>query len=379
MVYPKNSFISSVSTCALQKGGQIVWTERGIATFHGLSDLLGELVMGLLERYVQGRARIQMVRLVDDICCIAASEDEIVKAWQTIQLFCINCGLELNQEKCGSVCIGGERPASLPSNLPTWLMLVLDNQGQWQVNLPAFQAYLELARSELQRKSSLLAQIEVYNVHINYLVRGLGMAVKLGEAHRRSVSAALRQFQEASWNGQNGIVELLRSSIQQRFLGDAYLTTLPESWLYWPITAGGCGLLHSSILVELFVEREEPGQIPSKRPPNWQTHSQEWGQYYQQFLAPVSPGTPTPNQIMETLVNDFISRGAELSAGKQKSLAPYWRWILYLYGPQIREHLGTFRFLITELVPLQIILKSYRQGEEDSPGGIDAEIDDHPF
>jgi hypothetical protein len=45
----------------------------------------------------------------------------------------------------------------------------------------------------------------------------------------------------------------------------------------------------------------------------------------------------------------------ELSAGKQKGLSSYWRWILYLYGPQILQKFGTFRFLIPELVPMQLI------------------------
>ena len=68
---------------------------------------------------------------------------------------------------------------------------------------------------------------------------------------------------------------------------------------------------------------------------------------------------------METLVQDFIKRGSEVSNREQESLSPYWRWILYIYGPQILDSLGTFRFLITELVPLQLIVKKYHeQGEE---------------
>ena len=82
---------------------------------------------------------------------------------------------------------------------------------------------------------------------------------------------------------------------------------------------------------------------------------------------------------METLVTDFIKRGAEVSAGKQQNLAPYWRWILYLYGPQIREQLGTFRFLITELVPLQIILKGYRQKDNDTPPKTNTTGEFDPF
>jgi hypothetical protein len=31
---------------------------------------------------------------------------------------------------------------------------------------------------------------------------------------------------------------------------------------------------------------------------------------------------------MESLVSDFIERGADISAGQQKGLTAYWRWIL---------------------------------------------------
>jgi hypothetical protein len=214
-------------------------------------------------------------------------------------------------------------------------------------------------------------------------VRAFGLTVPLGETHRQSVSAAMHQFQRAFMSEQQGIVELLRQSIRQRFLGDASSTILPEAWLYWPITAGGCGLLHSAILPAIFAETEAQRPrlaAPNRRAKDWQYHSHEWGSYYyQNLLAPVTPSAPVPNQIMETLVTDFIKRGAELSAGKQKDLTPYWRWILYLYGPQIREHLGTFRFLITELVPLQIILKSYCQEENDDSGNTNTNNDFDPF
>jgi hypothetical protein len=71
---------------------------------------------------------------------------------------------------------------------------------------------------------------------------------------------------------------------------------------------------------------------------------------------------------LEPLLRD-LERGADLSAGKQKTLSPYWRWVLYLYGPQIREAFGTFRFLFSELVPLQLITeRQFGDSEaEDAP------------
>ena len=376
------SFFQKFLRIPLRNAEQIIWTSRGIPNFHSLSDLLGELLMDLLERFMQSSARVQIIRMVDDICFIATSESEMVKAWQRLRTFCANCGLLLNEEKCGSVCIGGKNPAELPTNQPSWFLITLNKDGQWQVNENAFQTYLEQARQEAQRKQSLLSQIEIYNTHLRHLVRSLFIATPLGNTHRRSIDTAMQTFQQTFLGAQGKIVDVLRTSIQQRFLGDASLTSLPEAWLYWPITAGGCGLTQSQLLSAIFSETYSQWprhSAPNTLTENWQTHSQAWSTYYSSLLNPIGPCAPTSNPIMETLVTDFIRRGAEISAGKQKDLAPYWRWILYLYGPQIREQLGTFRFLITELVPLQIVLKSYRQSEDNALSTTELTDDFDPF
>lgn len=62
---------------------------------------------------------------------------------------------------------------------------------------------------------------------------------------------------------------------------------------------------------------------------------------------------------MEALITDFMHRGSEMPNRQQTGLSPYWRWVLCLYGPQILESLGTFRFLLTELVPLQLLVQQY--------------------
>ena len=54
----------------------------------------------------------------------------------------------------------------------------------------------------------------------------------------------------------------------------------------------------------------------------------------------------------EVLTND------DVIAMQQAGLSPTWQWVLYTYGPSLLEALGTFRFLLTDLVPLQLILES---------------------
>ncbi len=73
---------------------------------------------------------------------------------------------------------------------------------------------------------------------------------------------------------------------------------------------------------------------------------------------------------MERLVQDFIARGGEVTGRGQSVLTPYWRWVVYTYGPSLLGALGTFRFLLTELVPLQLILENrgLTTGSDDDTG-----------
>jgi hypothetical protein len=351
----------------IKDGSQVETSHRGVPNHRRLADLLGELVMLLLDHYLRRSARVQIIRMIDDICLIAASEEEAVKAWQALERFCEACGLRLNADKCGAVCVGGELPSTLPSKLPVWSMVTLNSQGEWSVDQPHFETYLEQSRQEVLKASSLIARVETYNNSLNYLVKALAMRLRLDENHRNSVGQAMLRFQNNFFGEGRGIVEELRDLIRERFLGQNSATSaeLPDGWLHWPITAGGLSLYHPLVLATGYTEtfrRRYPLTPPEERPSNWQRQRNGWYNYYQQLLDQLEPEQPDRNQVMETLVRDFIQRGAEISLGGQHSLSVYWRWIVYLYGPQILERLGTFRFLITELVPAQLITGRYRQG-----------------
>ena len=175
----------------------------------------------------------------------------------------------------------------------------------------------------------------------------------------RSINEALRRFQSDFFGPGKSIVVGVRETIGGRFLGDSELKTLPESWLYWPITAGGLSLRNLTVLAgqfnEVFSERQKKRIAPpANRAGDWQ-FSKEWNAYYAQFFTALKPKGPKETPVMKTLLDDFIKRGSEVSAGKQKTLSEYWRWVLVVYGPEILEKFGTFRFLITDLVPLQLI------------------------
>ena len=349
----------------LQQNRQVVMSERGVPNYHHLSDLLGELVLGLFEQYVQRESRVEIFRLIDDICVLATSADEMFRAWQAVRTFCAAFGLVLNEEKCGSTCIGGLRLLPLPDAQPGWLLLTLDGQGQWKVNWSAFETYLEGARQQVKPMMPLISQIETYNAHLKYLVKALAMRVDLGSAHRRGISVAMERFSGAFFGDGQRMVETVRRVIHERFLDETSATQVPEAWLCWPITAGGCGLLQASLLAGSYAAdyaRRTRVASPEERSLDWQYRRNAWSSFYQSLTWEIRASEPVTNQVMEALVRDFIHRGSEMSNNQQVGLSSYWRWILSIYGPQILEALGTFRFLITELVPLQLIMQQYREG-----------------
>jgi hypothetical protein len=376
----QHTFFRTFLRLPIQRGSEIAPAERGVPNEHVLSDVLGELILSLLDWHVQREAQVQIIRAIDDICFLTPSADEALKAWQAVQAFCDTCGLALNLEKCGAVCIGGELPAALPASQPKWSLLALDERGEWRVNPAAFEDYLAQARQQIAQASSLLAQVETYNGHLKYLIKALGLRLPLGDVHRQSANQAMLHVHHALFGERQGIIATLRQVIQQRFLDHASSTHIPEAWFYWPITAGGPGLVQASVLTAAYAEslaRHSRPAVPEERLSGWQRlrGNNEWFNFYAALLNEVRPKAPAPNQVMETLVKDFIQRGSELSSGKQKDLSPYWRWVLYIYGPQILEALGTFRFLISELVPLQLTTRKHGQDEQDEA----ASDDDIPF
>jgi hypothetical protein len=358
----------------IRQGGEVARMRRGVPMGHALSGMLAELLMRLLERRVCQEARVRIVRLVDDICILSPSKEAARMALQAIDQFCAECGLQVNREKSGAVCIGGPHPEELPPALPRWGMLELNEAGEWGVHPEAFQAHLEQARTRVSGAARLLSKVQVYTANSRYLSASLSLGAPLGEAHREATTAAVRAFHQEFFGPDEGIVAGLCAALRERFaLGSD--TPIPEAWIYWPITAGGLGLRNPMITAAQYAAayRERAAVLPpARRFPGWDRERNEWSALYGDLLEEIEPQEPKETTAMQALVNDFIARGGELSLGQQQRLQPYWRWVLSTYGPQILERFGTFRFLITELVPLQLIGEQHLQ--DTSLGEVDASI-----
>ena len=130
--------------------------------------------------------------------------------------------------------------------------------------------------------------------------------------------------------------------------------------MYWPVTAGGLGLRSALVLGGQYRQamadrKDQRHDAPTTRPADGQYGDTGWTAFYEDQLVTLEPAKPRESKVMKAMVDDFIARGQEISAGRQAGLSDYWRWVLCTYGPEILDRFGTFRFLLTDLVPLQLI------------------------
>ncbi len=346
--------------------GQSVAACRGVPMEQPYSHWLCEWLMRLMEQFVYERSRVRIIRQIDDICILAATDQEAVAGFEAVCQFLEDVGLQVNSEKCGAVTIAGHKPERLPKTNPRWGVLELTDQGQWQTHQPSFETYLSDARREVAVRHPVLAKVLAYNDQLQFLVSTLGLAMDLGDHHRDSVNRALQDFEGSFFADGRSIFDGLRDCIGERY-HDEY-GEIPLSWMVWPITAGGLGLRSATVIIGQFkiayaARTEVRKRAPDERAENWQNENNDWKEFYEDQHVKLEPAPCAESSTMKSLVESFVRRGKVISGGEQQGLSQYWRWTLSIFGPEILEQLGTFEFLLTELVPLQLIQEKLLQAD----------------
>ncbi len=233
-------FTRFLSVRLSDESGSVRRMRRGVPMNHALSGMLAELLLRLLEKYVLQRARVRIIRLVDDLCILSPDAGVTLAAWKAVVEFCAACGLRVNEEKSGTVCLGGPPADGLPRGRPRWGMLELDERGEWQLHEETFSAHFKQARERVNAAPSILSRVQLYNANLKYLLESLTLGADLGEQHRDSAERAVARFHHHFFGPDKGIVAGICEAIRTRFEpGGRGLGDIPEGWVYWPITAGG--------------------------------------------------------------------------------------------------------------------------------------------
>lgn len=346
-------FFHNYMQMRLRHGDRVIEaTQQGIPNAHILSLILGESLLRLLDAYVQSVTHVMVIRVLDDLCLLAPTEEKAVLGWRAVQHFCDVCGLTINRAKSGAVAIGGDVTTGLtdvlPSTPPTWQFLQLNAAGQWQLAEPIFNDFLAETEAAIDATPAMLAKAAAYNNALQYALHSLAAMNVMDDAHRAIVGDALARLHVLA----DGIIRTMQARHPAAHL--------PMGWYFFPVTAGGLGLQHAQLYASVIALEAQQQHNTSETPPSltdldeWTSGDIWWGNFHgnARFLA---MGPPEKTAALQTLVNDFIKRGAKLTGGRQTSLSNYWQWVLYFFGPQILARFGTFRFLIEELAPLQLL------------------------
>jgi hypothetical protein len=347
--------------------------KQGLSLSHLLSSLLADGLLVLLEKSLR-KDGIAMYRYMDDMYIFGESSKKMQDAWKSVKKFSEMTGLQINQDKTGAVLIGAaneedEFVKGFAGKLPQWMFLELHSDGKWKINRTTVQEFGQNLAKHLEVQPSIFTFINIYNKHISFLLKGLATGFPVGEGYMQEVAEVLSDFNKNLFGNHQSIYSVLRQRIIQKFpeMAEA-IFRLPDAWFYWPLTAGGLALNNPMCNVASLYEshqEHEYADFPDLTNQDKNILEQSFYNYYYKYrILSISPQQPLSTPLMEGLMNDFIARGGEVKGSEQKGLSIYWRWLLYTYGHQLLDSLGTFRFLLTELVPLQVIFKSLSGNEE---------------
>ncbi|MCA9493404.1 MAG: hypothetical protein KC621_25915, partial [Myxococcales bacterium] len=327
---------------------------RGLPLGLTLSRALESLILTLVVAEVRAAAPVRVLRLVDDLVIVADRAEDLSAAWASLRAVVSEGGLALNEGKTGAVCVGGELPPDAPAGGVRWGLLALGADGAWRVDEPAVDAFASLTSERVLAHASLLDRVACWRDQLRWLQTWLAPTADLGPDHLRAVGDAVARLERLG-DG-TPMATMVRAEVERRFLGGTP-GALPDAWLHWPLTAGGLGLpwpAADRVPLEL-ARAERERQSPALPAPVHDPLSDPaWGAWYAHRLAPIAPLEPTSTPEQDDQVKRFVERGTRIGR-PGAPLAPYWRWVLHTLGPDVLDAYGSFDFVATDLVPVQLI------------------------
>ncbi|RHZ59585.1 uncharacterized protein CDV56_105850 [Aspergillus thermomutatus] len=247
--------------------------KRGVPVSHALSDCFGETVLFCMDYAVnQSTGGAYLYRLHDDFW-FWGREHTCVKAWGAMTKFTGVMGLELNEEKTGTVRLtkpnprqGSQVPAEqepsslLPAGDIRWGFLKLDPQeGRFIIDQSQVDSHIVELGHQLASCKSIFAWVQAWNSYFaRFFTNNFGKpAMCFGRSHIDMAISTLSRIERTLFP--DGVTAHLRRMIADQF--DVH--DLPEGFFYFPIELGGLQLLNPYI--PLLAMREDIKQTPQQR------------------------------------------------------------------------------------------------------------------
>lgn len=240
--------------------------KRGTALSTPLSDFFAESVLFCLDfAFNQETEGARLYRLHDDIW-FWGSEERCVQGWNTILKFSSMMGLEMNEEKTGSVNItsktetSGRLHSSLPKGDVRWGFLKLDaGSGRFLIDQIMVDKHIEELKRQLDACKSTFDWIQAWNIYgARFFINNFGKPANcFGKAHVDMMLETCSRIQARVFESSGGsVTAALKQIISDRF----GVKDIPEGYLYFPASMGGLDL--KSPFAPLYMIRDHITENP---------------------------------------------------------------------------------------------------------------------
>lgn len=389
---------------------------RGVPMAHVLSDALGEGVMFCLDFAVNQKAGSNLYRFHDDLW-FWGQEEVCVNAWEAIKQFSTNMGLELNDEKTGTVQVAEDSKnarqlsESLPKGSVRWGFLQLDSDsGRWIIEKEQVAGHVDELRRQLSACSSVFGWVQAWNSYVDkFFGINFGQAANcMGRQHVEMVIETFEQIQRQLFAGHStdntsdNVTEYLRRIISQRF----GVVDVPDGFFYFPVEVGGLQLrnpfvplfgihkrsFRSSVerIERAFEEEEEAYRKAKERfdsgeyTPRYSASYElvdikdqknfldfdEYTRFREETSTPLQQAyenlmqippeedpdsTPRIQRALTVLGQGQIDWGTSGFNSQWYTMKPYWRWIVELHGGSMLDKFGGLSMGEKALLPIGLV------------------------
>jgi hypothetical protein len=215
--------------------------QRSAPLGFSLSTLLGELVLLLVERYVQNAVpNLHTLRVHDDFHFLGTLK-QTLDGWRAFVEGLNTLGLQPNMAKSGSIVIGKElhelaSVTGLPLGSVRWKYLELTKEGYWLPDMEKMKASLPNLLSD--DTEPILKKVARFNDCMRACRRMLGKpCFAMGRPHLCGCRDALENIELELCGGQKATA-WLKDLLSRSFPN----VTVTDALLHWPPLLGGLGL-----------------------------------------------------------------------------------------------------------------------------------------
>ena len=366
-----------------------------------LADVFSEVVLFCMDRAVAHHAKGANLHRLHDDFWIWGPQDECVKAWHAVTHFTRVMGLDINEDKSGSVVISRDKttPAiatpqkkadhgktlsgpdppdektGLPSGNIAWGFLLLDAEtGRFKINGPLIESHVQDLKTRLNSENSILGFVKLWNTHaVRFFTSMLGRPANcLGQAHVDMVLETFKRVQKIIFPS-GSVTEHLKEKICSRLK----IRDIPDGFLYLPLALGGLNLQNPFIpylqvrstitpnpntIMDNFFTREKEAYERSKATFEKERLAKRKNGDFMTFEHYTRHREQTSSLLLETYEkllaepkNKPVKLAYENEVADLDELTEYQRWVLHLYGAEMRRRFGGLSVVEKRLLPTGLV------------------------